>query len=192
MRKIVVVAAFVLIGCDPPPAVAPENPGATPEQPATADETAQAEEAEPAEAEETKKEPSQDNLPEATEVLAKSVEAVGGQGKIDAIKSYYQETALDIPAQGMKAVTRTWWKGGLFYTETEVTNVGVTKIWKTADGLWSHDPVNGLREIEGAEARQHAWANSLVIAADWKKFLRDGRERPGAGTRATRPSSTSS
>ena len=177
------VTAVLLLGCQPPPAVAPEEatPPATAEAPAT-DAPAEEPKAEAPKAEEV----DQSNLPAAEQVLARAVEAVGGQAKLDGIKTFYQETKLEISKQNMSALTKVWWKGGLFYAETEMPSVGTTRMWKTDKGLWADDPINGMRELSGAEARQTAWSNSLFLPADWNKYFEKaettGRHKSGDKT----------
>lgn len=111
------------------------------------------------------------SLPAAEEVLADAVQAVGGKDKLDAIESYYSESVMEVPAQKLKATTKVWWQRGNFYSETDMPGVGVTKVWRNAEGTWSEDPINGKREITGAEARQMAWSNSLFLPADWQEYF---------------------
>lgn len=165
-------------GCEQPPAINPDEAtaNATPEQPGSADadaETPPAAEgdAPAATADAGTKTADQSNLPDAETVLAKNVEAVGGQAKISTIKSYYSETKLDIPAQNMSAVTKLWWSGGDLYAETEMTGIGTTKMWRREGKIWAKDPINGLREVTGKEASQTGWSNSLVLAAEWKDYF---------------------
>jgi hypothetical protein len=180
-RKLLALLAVSLFGCQPPPAVPPDDGAAAPEP------VAEAPSEEPTAEEQPKAdEVDQSNLPAAEQVFARSVEAVGGQAKIDAIKTFYQETVLDIPSQNMSARTKVWWKTGQFYAETDMPAIGVTRMWKTDKGLWADDPVNGMREVTGPEARQTAWSNSLVLSAEWQKYFEKaettGRRKAGDKT----------
>lgn len=174
------LTAALLIGCQPPPAVAPEDGTPPPTESPTAEATG---ESEPTPEEAKADEVDQSNLPAAEQVFARAVEAVGGQEKIDAIKTFYQETKLDIPAQKMTAVTKVWWKSGLFYAETEMPSIGTTRMWKTDKGIWADDPINGMREVSGPEARQTEWTNSIFLPAEWNKYFEkaetSGRHKTG-------------
>jgi len=151
------LTAIFVGACTPPPPASN-----TPEPASTEPSTAQGGEGEAAD---------EASLPAAEEVLASAVQAVGGKDKLDAIESYYSESIMEVPAQKLKATTKVWWQSGNFYSETDMPGVGVTKVWRNAEGTWSEDPINGKREITGAEARQMAWSNSLFLPADWQNYF---------------------
>lgn len=161
------------LGCEPPPAANPEE--ATP--PVTAD-AAPAADAEPA-ADATNETPEQapeaqvdqGNLPTVEALFAANVEAVGGQDKIDTIKTFYREDTMEIPSQKITITNKMWWKEGDFYAEAEMPGMGVTKIWKVGEDLWSQDPINGMRKIEGKELEQQLRSNELVVTANWQEHF---------------------
>jgi len=163
------------LGCDPPPAANPEEatPAATADAAPAADAAPSADGAtETAANEAAKPEVDQSNLPAAEALFAANVEAVGGKAKIDTIKSFYREDTMEIPSQKIKITNKMWWKEGDFYSEADMPGMGVTKIWKVGDALWSQDPINGLRKIEGKEAEQQLRGNEdLVVTANWKKHF---------------------
>jgi hypothetical protein len=172
------VLAGSVLACQPPPPVAPTeaatpDSAATPEAPAPGSDTA----AEPTD---------QGDLPDAEAMLEAAVEAVGGRDAIAAIKTYYKEERSDIPAQNMSATSKYWWSQGNYYAEVEMIGVGLMKVWKSAEGSWADDPLNGLRQLDGDEAEQHERSASLVLAADWKKYYDEaqtvGRRKLGERT----------
>ena len=110
----------------------------------------------------------QGNLPKAEELFAANVEAVGGKAKIETIKTFYREDTMEIPAQKIKITNKMWWSGGDFYAEADMPGMGVTKIWKVGDALWSKDPINGMRQITGKELEQQLRSNELVVTANWQ------------------------
>ena len=170
-RKALLIASCVLClaGCQPPPAQpATTPPDAATSQPEQTDATADA--SKPA-AEVEEPEVSQENLPAAEDMLAKAVAALGGQEKIESIKTFYAEAETVIPQQNITSVAKTWWKDGRSYVEQEMPQVGVFKVWTTPDGVWSEDPINGLRKLEGQELAQARWGESLVLVADWEKYF---------------------
>ena len=114
-------------------------------------------------------------LPAAEELLAKAVKASGGKTRFDAIDSFYQEAQISIPKQKIAGETRVWWKNGDFYTEQQMVGVGLIQAGKTGDVLWSRDPIYGLRELDGQEAKQARWGASLSLIGEWQNYFDKAR-----------------
>lgn len=127
--------------------------------------------------------PAEAPLPAASDVLAKSIEAMGGKAAIEAVKSSYTESKTEIKAQGLSLVTRIWSKGDNFYVESDMPGVGLSQVWKKGDDIWAKDPINGLRKLEGKEADQARWSSDPMLAANWNKYFDDaqtvGRSKDG-------------
>lgn len=117
------------------------------------------------------KAPPASDLPDATELLAKVVEASGGAAKLDEIKSFYQEMTVEILGAGISGAGKTWSKGDDFYLEITLPGVGVSTGGGKAGKLWTLDPIQGLRELTGKEAAMAEMGTSLNIAHDWKRFF---------------------
>lgn len=115
------------------------------------------------------------NLPKAEEILAKAVEAVGGEDKLSKVESFYYKGQVSIMGQNMGGPIEIWWKNGDFFTTQEMMGVGTIKAGKSGATIWSQDPINGLRKLEGAEGEQHLWASSLMLAADWKNYFAEAK-----------------
>lgn len=142
------VLATLAVGCSKPPATtAPTTANAEPQTPAA------------------------DVLPKAEEVLAQSVEAAGGKGAHDKLASYYSESRMEIPSQGLSADSKLWWEKGKFYMEVAMPGVGLTRVWFDGNTVTSDDPVNGRRTLEGKESTQTRWATSVSLAHDWKTYF---------------------
>ena len=158
MRRIVTLAAVIgLLGaCSKDPPATAEPTSAAP-APATTD----APTGDSADA-------PQADLPPAEQVLEEAVVALGGREKLDAIKSFYSESKMEIASQNMSGEIKTWWKEGDFHIQNEMDGVGLSQVWKKGDEIWSEDPINGRRKLEGKEARQTLWGASVSLAADWK------------------------
>lgn len=115
--------------------------------------------------------PAKADLPDAEELLAKVVEASGGGAKLDAIKSFYQEMNVEILGAGISGPGKSWSRGDDFYLEIQLPGVG-TSMGGGKDGkMWTLDPIQGLRTLEGKEAESAAMGTSLNIAHDWKRFF---------------------
>ncbi|MBX7079294.1 MAG: hypothetical protein K1X88_08930 [Nannocystaceae bacterium] len=110
-------------------------------------------------------------LPAAETVLASAVEAEGGAAAHTAIKSYYLESRMDIPQQGLTGLTKLWWKDGKFFMQVDMAGVGTSSLWCDGAQVVSEDPINGRRTLAGKEARQAQWSASVSLPHDWKKFF---------------------
>lgn len=115
------------------------------------------------------------NLPDAKELLAKSVEAVGGQATLDKVQSFHLEGTIGAPKQNLTGKVETWWKGGDFYMVQTIPGLGINRSGKKGDVIWAEEPINGLRKLEGKEAEQHMWASSLLLTADWDQFFDEAK-----------------
>lgn len=110
-------------------------------------------------------------LPEAAEILARAVDAVGGKAKLDAVHSFYFQADVSVLGQNIAGNVKVWWKDGDFYTTNEMIGVGQIQAGKQGDVIWSEDPINGLRRLGGIEAEQHMWASSLMLFSDWQSYF---------------------
>lgn len=116
-------------------------------------------------------EPAEPTLPNAEQLLADSVQAMGGADKFATIKSYYAESTMNMGALGLKGVARTSWRAGDFFNETEMPGVGQMKIGGLGGKAWAEDPISGLRALSGKEAEQAMWSATLCLAYDWKRYF---------------------
>ena len=110
-------------------------------------------------------------LPNAEQLLADSVQAMGGADKFAGFKNFYAESSMNMGALGLKGVARTWWRDGDFYNETEMSGVGQMKIGGLGGKAWADDPISGLRALTGKEAEQAMWSATLCLAHDWKRYF---------------------
>jgi hypothetical protein len=113
-----------------------------------------------------------EDLPDAKELFAAHIEAVGGQKAIDAFETLYFESSVDTGAQNIKAKAKTWWKGGHFLGEQEIPGFGVAKSGYDGTTVWVDDPINGLRKVEGKEAEQYVREGSIFLVSDWESHFR--------------------
>lgn len=111
-------------------------------------------------------------LPAAEQLLADSVEAMGGAAKFDALKSYYEETQVSMGKLGLTGVAKLWWRGGDSYSEMEMPGVGLMRTGSVAGKPWGDDPINGVRTLAGKEAEQAAWSTALSLAHEWRRHFK--------------------
>ena len=122
--------------------------------------------------EEAKKEAKKNALPDAKQLLAESVEALGGAANIEAIHSYYIVSTMTVDGLGIHGTANTWWRDGDFYVETDMPGVGRMRLGSKGGAVWSDDPINGLRTISGVEAEQAAWSTSRSLPLDWQRYFK--------------------
>lgn len=190
-RTISFALALAFSGCDSKPA----DPAATPTADAKSKPAPESGTKDP-KAADSKKAPdakpagddvAKAGLPDAAELLDKAVAAQGGREKLDGLTSLYLEGKLEVSAQNIKGDMKLWWKAGDFYTEQTMVGVGTVRAGKQGEVIWSEDPINGLRKLEGAEAEQHAWASSPSLAAHWQRYFEKAEttgEREVGGAKA--------
>lgn len=159
-RACLLLTVPAALACNPPEA-APTTPPADGNAAATETPADGAESSESAEV----------DLPAAEEVLAKSLEAVGGKEAILAIESSYLEGKMTISAQNLGGTLKVWSKGDDSYIESNIDGVGKSQMWKKGDEMWTKDPIQGLRKLEGKEADQAKWSSDPILAANWNKYF---------------------
>lgn len=130
-----------------------------------------ANESEPAKAAPSEAKPEGPTLPKAEALLEKAVEALGGREQLEAVRSFSSEGTVSVAKQNISGKTRTLWKAGDFYSETQVVGVGLVKVGKKGNVLWSDDPIQGLRQLGGQEAEQAGWQSTVALPASWKTFF---------------------
>lgn len=165
------MVALAAFGCEKDPTKAPE---------------AQSGPAAPAEDAATPDEPAEPTLPEASEVLANATKAMGGAEAIAGVQSFYYRGTIELVGQNIRGDLQIWWKGGDFFMEQIVPGIGEMRAGKKGEEIWADDPVNGRRLLSGIEAEQHAWASSILLAADWQRYFDEAKtvaERDDEGTK---------
>lgn len=99
--------------------------------------------------------------PEADKVLDRFVEAIGGDKAIRALKSREMKAEMAMPAAGMKVEIGILQKAPDLYV-SEQTVPGMGRMMQGYDGetAWSFNPMQGYRELTGAERAQ------VLLSAD--------------------------
>lgn len=128
----------------------------------------------PGEAAEPAAEPAAE-LPAAEDILERAAAAMGGKDAIDRVQSFYYRGTIDMVGQNIHGDLEIWWKGGDFFMEQVVPGIGTMRAGKQGEEIWSQDPIHGLRRLSGVEAEQHAWASSLLLAAEWKRYFQSAK-----------------
>lgn len=114
-------------------------------------------------------------LPAAEGILERAAAAMGSKEALDRVQSFYYRGTIEVVGQNIRGDLEIWWKGGDFSMEQTVPGLGRMRAGKQGDEIWAEDPVNGLRRLSGVEAEQHAWASSLLLAAEWKRYFQSAK-----------------
>ncbi len=114
-------------------------------------------------------------LPAAEGILERAAEAMGGKDAIARVQSFYYRGTIDMVGQNIRGDLEIWWKGGDFFMEQVVPGIGRIRAGKQGDEIWAEDPIQGLRRLSGVEAEQHAWASSLLLAAEWRRYFQSAK-----------------
>lgn len=111
-------------------------------------------------------------LPTPQALFDGHVEAAGGRAAIEAIKSLYVASDLEITGQNLHGKAEVWWRApGSFYTRETIPGLGVTQAGSDGTQYWADDPVSQLRELDGVEAEQYRWISSVFLPAEWQRFF---------------------
>ena len=114
-------------------------------------------------------------LPAAEGILERAAAAMGGKEAIDRVQSFYYRGTIDLVGQNIQGDLEIWWKGGDFFMVQVVPGLGEMRAGKQGDEIWAQDPIHGLRRLSGVEAEQHAWASSLLLAAEWHRYFQTAK-----------------
>ncbi|MCA9704780.1 MAG: hypothetical protein KDK70_02885 [Myxococcales bacterium] len=115
--------------------------------------------------------PPRPDLPAATGLLQKAALAMGSAEALAKVQSFYYRGTIEMKGQNIRGDLQIWWKGGDFFMEQVIPGIGEMRAGKRGDEIWAEDPINGPRRLSGIEAEQHAWASSLLLAAEWNRYF---------------------
>lgn len=110
----------------------------------------------------------------AEEILAKSVDAMGGTATFEKLKTQYQKGTLEIKGMGIKGTMESYAKApnmslGVF------TFQGMGESVRGFDGKigWANDPMGGLRELEGPELELIKQESVFNQQIKWKEIYKE-------------------
>lgn len=116
-------------------------------------------------------------LPDAELILAKHVEAIGGREAIAKIRTLYTKSEVRVEARKVVGVSEMWWQRGeadelgRFALQQSLEGIGRNSAGYDGERLWTRDPFNSLRTLEGKEAELYQRGSSPFLIADWKKHF---------------------
>ncbi|MFM7186203.1 MAG: hypothetical protein ACKO14_00145 [Armatimonadota bacterium] len=107
-------------------------------------------------------------LKTADAVLSASAKAMGSAAS-DKITSSVAKAKMSIPANGLNGEMEMTVSKERFFMKQSLPGIG--DIMQGFDGKlgWAKDPINGLRDLEGAELAQVKTEVQNQMASDWKK-----------------------
>ncbi|MBP8273737.1 MAG: hypothetical protein KAY59_04865 [Acidobacteria bacterium] len=115
----------------------------------------------------------QDALPKASELLAKSVAAMGGADAVKAIKSIRAKGTFEMPAQGMTGTFEMIQaRPSLSKLTIEIGGVGSIEQGSDGKNAWTIDPMSGPSLLTGkalADAKGEAMFDAQLFGPDFVK-----------------------
>jgi hypothetical protein len=114
------------------------------------------------------------NLPKAEEVLAKYVQATGGQAAYNKVRTSISNGKVSMPAQGIEGkVTIYESEPAHNYTVVDIPGVGLVEDGTDGTVAWERSALQGAR-LKTGEERAFAIrsASSQTKFLDWKKFYK--------------------
>lgn len=123
-------------------------------------------------------------LPDAKEVLANYVKAIGGAEALKSIKTRVIKGKMMIKEAGIGGDIQTYAsKDGKSYTQVEIQGIGTEKQGSKGDTFWSVSQLTGTRILEGAEREQYMKENDFESDLHPEKYYTDfkvtGTEKVG-------------
>ena len=123
-------------------------------------------------------------LPDAREVIAKFVEATGGEANYRKLKSIHAKGKMSVPAQNIEGtVDVIFAAGGKSRQIVEIAGLGVQKIGGDGETYWSESNFTGVRILEGDERGQQARDADLHADLHPEKYFKSmkvtGTEKVG-------------
>lgn len=112
------------------------------------------------------------DLPSVDEILARSIEALGGKDKLKSIKSLVSNGTLAIPAAGINGtVVIRQSTDGKFKMTAEIPGVVDSETGSDGKTIWEVSSVTGAEILDGARAEQSRFQMTLFPYLDIKKFF---------------------
>jgi hypothetical protein len=106
-------------------------------------------------------------------ILADAVEATGGDKPWQLHRSMETRTEIEYGKMAMSATrTQITTSKNKSLAVTTIPNVGVVNEGTNGKVIWSEDPVNGLRILEGAEAEQFRLESTWNLERNLKSIFR--------------------
>ncbi|MCU0712166.1 MAG: hypothetical protein MUC43_08910 [Pirellula sp.] len=112
------------------------------------------------------------DLPSVDDILARSIEAMGGKEKLQSIKSVVSSGSLSIPAAGINGTVMIRQSlGGKFKMTAEIPGVVDSETGSDGKTIWEMSNVTGAEILDGVRAEQARFQMALFPYLDMKKFF---------------------
>lgn len=112
-------------------------------------------------------------LPDAKDVVAKSIKATGGADAFKAIKSRVVKGKMNIKQAGISGdLTTTTGGDGKFYTEVNLGGIGQELMGGDGETYWSKSAFTGVRVVEGSERAQYEEENDFTSQLHPEKYYK--------------------
>ncbi len=93
-----------------------------------------------------------ESLPDAKEIIARSVEATGGRAAFEKIKTTVTTGWFEVPAQAMKGALKVEQAADKMRVTIDLPGIGQMNMGTDGKTAWASDPMQGPRVLTGPEA----------------------------------------
>jgi hypothetical protein len=134
-------------------------------------------------------EPAAGGLPTPQALVARSVEALGGQAAIEHLPARWERSSLEIPAQGISVAVQLYISGNRMVTESEMPGVGTIRSGFDGEVGWAINPALGPQLLDGnqlQQARQSADPLSVLHPERYVASMQTVEETDFGGARCYR------
>ena len=118
----------------------------------------------------------EDSLPSGEQVIEKSLEAMGGRAKLEAIKSRISVGSVELPRQNIKgSITIYEEYPNKNYTVAELEGAGKTESGCDGDVRWEISAMTGPRILEGEEKDFMERLGAIAAMTEWKRYYKEAK-----------------
>ncbi len=99
--------------------------------------------------------------PDARAIIAKHIEAIGGEATLSDVKSQIMKGTFAVPAMGMSGSVTEYKTNDSFLEKTSMPQMGEMTKGRKGDTFWDKNAMMGSRLIEGADLEQTRRASAI-------------------------------
>jgi len=92
--------------------------------------------------------------PSAQAVVARYIDAIGGRGAVEQLRSRWERGRAEVPAAGLTLSFEAYYASGRLFTRSEMSGFGVIRAGFDGQVAWSVNPATGPMLRDGVALRQ--------------------------------------
>lgn len=112
-------------------------------------------------------------LPTGLEVLAKFIQATGGEENYKKLTSMQAKGKMSLPTQGIRGTIEVMVaEGGKLRADVDIAGLGSEKVGGDGETYWSISNFTGVRILDGPEKDQHAMEADLQAELNSERYFK--------------------